>query len=194
MQFGGAGPALEPMGFAVIDVETTGLRPRNDRVIEIAVIRCDRSGEPTSEWSTLVDPGRDPGPTRVHGISATDLLGAPTFAETIDELRRQLAGAVVVAHNLSFDAAFIAHEFRRAGVDAHEGHGLCTLELARSSLPGLDGYSLAACARALAVPQPLAHRALADTRVTAGVLQSIIGRITPPDGPAPSLHLAAPAA
>lgn len=177
VQFSGTGPLLDPLPFAVIDVETTGLRPRNDRVIEIAVVRCDPSGTAVSEWSTLIDPGRDPGPTRVHGISAADLQGAPRFADALEELTRQLSGAVVVAHNLSFDAAFIAHEFRRSGAEPPDGFGLCTLELARSSLPGLDGYSLAACARSLDIAQPLAHRALADTRVTAGVLQAIIGRL-----------------
>ena len=193
VQFTGTGPALDPIEFAVIDVETTGLRPRHDRIIEIAVVRCDPSGSPISEWSTLIDPGRDPGPTRVHGIAATDLAGAPTFAHAIDELRQQLAGAVVVAHNLSFDSAFLAHEFRRAGLDPHDGFGLCTLELARTSLPDLEGHSLAACARALSIPQPLAHRALADTRVTAGLLQAIIAGLDPTPGQlTPPLRLAAP--
>jgi DNA polymerase-3 subunit epsilon len=154
------------------------------------VVRCDASGAFLSEWSTLVDPGRDPGPTRVHGIAAADLLGAPVFEDVLDELRGQLAGAVVVAHNLSFDAAFIAHEFQRAGAEPHDSYGLCTLELARSSLPGLDGYSLAACARALNIAQPLAHRALADTRVTARVLQRIIERIGSTEATPPRLRTA----
>ncbi len=176
----------------MIDVETTGLRPRNDRVIEIAVVRCDASGAVVSEWSTLIDPGRDPGPTRIHGISAADLVGAPAFDDVIDELRHQLTDAVVVAHNLSFDAAFLAHEFQRSGVPAHSGYGLCTLELARRALPDLEGYSLAACARALTIAQPLAHRALADTRVTAEVLQAIIGRIAPADATPPRLSTVTP--
>jgi DNA polymerase III epsilon subunit-like protein len=69
---------------------------------------------------------------------------------------------------------------------------LCTLELARATLPGEDGYSLAACARALSIPQPQAHRALADTRVTAGVLQALLAHHTEADSTAPVLRLPEP--
>jgi DNA polymerase III epsilon subunit family exonuclease len=192
VQFDGTGSALEPLPFAVIDVETTGLRPRHDRVIEIAVVRCASDGQPISEWSTLVDPGRDPGPTRVHGIAASDLIGAPTFTDALAALRSHLEGAVIVAHNLSFDAAFIAHEFRRSGAEPHRGLGLCTLELARTTLSGEEGYSLAACARALGIAQPLAHRALADTRVTAGVLQALLQQLAGADSTPPVLRLPNP--
>lgn len=192
VRFSGTGAQLEPTPFAVIDVETTGLRPRNDRVIEIAVVRCAPDGSPISEWSTLINPDRDPGPTRIHGIAAEDLLGAPVFSDVLVEIQRQLLGAVVVAHNLSFDAAFIAHEFQRSGAEPHQGFGLCTLELARTILPGDEGYSLAACARALGIAQPLAHRALADTRVTAGVLQALLTHLAAADSTAPALRLPDP--
>jgi DNA polymerase III epsilon subunit family exonuclease len=192
VQFDGTGSTLGPLPFAVIDVETTGLRPRHDRIIEIAVVRCAPDGQPISEWSTLIDPGRDPGPTRVHGIAASDLLGAPTFTDALGELQRNLDGAVIVAHNLSFDAAFVAHEFRRSGAEPHQGFGLCTLELARTTLSGEEGYSLAACARALGIAQPLAHRALADTRVTAGVLQALLQQLAGADSTPPALRLPDP--
>ena len=174
-----SGEALPPLPFAGIDVETTGLRPRNDRVIELAVVRCDPSGSPISEWSTLVDPGRDPGPTRIHGITPADLVGAPTFAEALPDLLHQLGDAIVVAHNLPFDSAFFANEFRRAGVEPHRGYGLCTLELARIVLADQSGFSLAACAESLGIAHLGAHRALADTRVTALLLQALISRISP---------------
>lgn len=188
VDFLGPGTPLAPLPFAVIDVETTGLRPREDRIIEIAVVRCDPLGAIVSEWSTLIDPGRDPGPTRVHGITAEDLLGAPTFARAVDELRAQLADAVVVAHNLSFDASFVAHEFLRAGEAPHRAYGLCTLELARRVLPSAEGHSLGACARSLSIPQPAAHRALADTRVTALVLAALIDRLGTADEHPPRLR------
>lgn len=184
------GTPLPLLPFAVVDVETTGLRPRQDRIIEIAVVRCDPSGEPLSEWSTLIDPGRDPGPTRVHGISATDLIGAPTFPEAIPQLLEQLNGAVVVAHNLSFDAAFVSHELRRSDDVSFTGYGLCTLELARVVLAGQAGFSLGACAAALGIAHPDAHRALADTRVTARLLQELISRIAPDAPSPPTLHIA----
>ncbi|MEI7622300.1 MAG: 3'-5' exonuclease [Actinomycetes bacterium] len=170
---------LPSLPFAVLDVETTGLSPARDRVIEIAVVRCAPDGSVIDEWSTLVDPGRDPGPTHIHGISAADLEGAPTFEEIADQLNERIAGALVAAHNLSFDAGFLRAEYTRAGREVPTQSALCTLQLARVALPGIGGYSLAACAAELGIDHPNAHRALADTRVTASVLQAMIRRLHP---------------
>ena len=59
--------------FAVVDVETTGFSPRlHDRVVEVAVVRLEH-GQPVEEYTTLVNPGRDVGPTHVHGITGSDV-------------------------------------------------------------------------------------------------------------------------
>ena len=169
--------------FAVLDVETTGLSPKRDRIVEIAVVRCTPDGSFIDEWSTLVDPGRDPGPTHIHGITAEDLQGAPTFADIADALRDRLDGSMISAHNLAFDAGFLAAEFARAGVMPPDRPALCTMQLARHVLPDNDGYSLAACAATLGIDHPDAHRALPDTRVTAAVLASMVRRLHPPAAP-----------
>jgi len=166
--------------FAVLDVETTGLSPARDRVIEIAVVRCAPDGSFIDEWSTLVDPGRDPGPTHIHGISAADLEGAPTFEDIAEELRHRLSGSMVAAHNLSFDAGFLAAEYQRAGATTPDQPAVCTLQLARQVLKGNEAFSLAACAAALGIDHPNAHRALPDTRVTASVLAAMITILHPP--------------
>ncbi len=160
--------------FAVLDVETTGLNTASDRIIEIAVVRCSPSGEKISEWSSLVDPGRDPGPTHIHGITAADLVGAPKFAEISSELRRHLDGAIFTAHNLPFDAAFVAHEFAQAGAPPLDGLGLCTLDLVRVARPDRRKHSLAVCADELGIPHPDAHRALGDALVTAEMLRILL--------------------
>ncbi len=166
--------------FAVLDVETTGLSPARDRIIEIAVVRCAPDGSVIDEWSTLVDPGRDPGPTHIHGISAADLVGAPTFAEISAELQSRIAGSMVAAHNLSFDAGFLAAEFERAGHAVPDQPAVCTLQLARAVLENNGAYSLAACAATLGIEHPNAHRALPDTRVTAAVLAAMLRQLHPP--------------
>jgi len=166
--------------FAVLDVETTGLSPARDRIIEIAVVRCAPDGSFIDEWSTLVDPGRDPGPTHIHGISAADLEGAPTFEDIAEELRQRLSGSMVAAHNLSFDAGFLAAEYQRAGATTPDQPAVCTLQLARQVLKGNEAFSLAACAAALGIDHPNAHRALPDTRVTASVLAAMITILHPP--------------
>lgn len=174
--------SLQPptIPFAVLDVETTGLSPARDRIIEIAVVRCATDGTVIDEWSTLVDPGRDPGPTHIHGISASDLDGAPPFADIAEELSQRLSGHMLTAHNLSFDAGFLVAEYERASLALPDQSALCTLQLARHTLRGLDGYSLAACAAALGIDHPNAHRALPDTRITASVLRQMILRLHPP--------------
>ena len=176
------GQAVAPVPFAVLDLETTGLRSRSDRIIEVAVVRCAPDGTPLSEWSSLVaPPDGDPGPTHVHGISATDLHDAPDLASLLPTLLEQLDGTVIVAHNLAFDSAFLAHEFQRCGRQPLDNHGLCTLELARRMLPGQQGHSLAACAAAFDIPHPDAHRALADTQVTARLLRALLQQLDSPD-------------
>lgn len=172
------GPLAPDGPYAVVDVETTGLDPRTDRIVEVAVVRCDERGEVVAEWSTLVQPGRDPGPTGVHGITAADLSVAPRFAEVAGALASQLDGTVVAAHNLAFDARFLQEEWARAGVERPVLPGLCTLTLSRDLHPDRpDGYSLAACAAAAGIDQPDAHRALADARVTASLLGALLASV-----------------
>ena len=79
-----------PGRFAVVDVETTGLFPRaNDRVVEIAIVQLD-GGDISDEFVTLINPQRDVGPTRIHGIAARDVLNAPTFGEVAGDVVRRL--------------------------------------------------------------------------------------------------------
>jgi DNA polymerase III epsilon subunit family exonuclease len=167
--------------YAVVDVETTGLDPAFDRVVEVAVVRCDERGRSISEWSTLVQPDRDPGPTSVHGLTADDLAAAPRFADVLPELLHQVGGFVVTAHNLAFDAAFLTAECERAGSPGPAGFGLCTLTLARSLYPRREGYSLATCTAAEGIEHREAHRALADARVTAQLLDRMLENV--PGGP-----------
>lgn len=86
-------------GYAVVDVETTGLRPSwHDRIAEIGVVLVSRDGEITGEWSTLVNPRRDLGPQAIHAIRAADVRHAPTFGQIAGWLAGLLAKRVIVAH------------------------------------------------------------------------------------------------
>jgi DNA polymerase-3 subunit epsilon len=177
IRLGRRGPLAPGLPYAVVDVETTGLDPTIDRIVEIAVVRCDERGRAVSEWSTLVQPDRDPGPTAVHGLTAADLEAAPRFAQVLPELLRQVDGSVVAAHNLAFDAAFLATECRRAGDPGPSGLGLCTLNLARALYPHRPGYSLASCTAEAGIDHSGAHRALADARVTALLLDRMLATV-----------------
>lgn len=166
--------------FAVVDVETTGLNAATDRVIEIAIIRCEADGTIIDEWSTLVNPKRDPGATHIHGITAEDLQDAPSFKSVSNDILERLSGSTVCAHNLAFDSAFLQAEFNRAKSDHPRNDGLCTMLLARFLFPGLPSYSLSNCAAHFDIEVFNAHRALADTRVTQQVLTRLLTELPRP--------------
>jgi DNA polymerase-3 subunit epsilon len=104
--------------YAVIDVETTGLRTGwHDRVVELAVVRLDEAGRTKDEWCTLVNPERDLGPQHIHGISAAEARRAPRFADLGGQIVELLRGHVLVAHNFSFDSRFLASEVGQLASD-----------------------------------------------------------------------------
>jgi DNA polymerase III subunit epsilon len=158
---------------AVVDVETTGLSPRMDRVVEVGVVLLDSRGEVEGEFETLVNPGRDVGPTGLHGISASDVVDAPPFADVAPHLRSLLAGRVVVAHNALFDLRFLAREFGRAGVPASLSPSLCTMRLAPLFF-GSGTRSLQALCGFLDIPLVHGHAALHDARATAELMLSML--------------------
>ncbi|MCU7822283.1 DEDDh family exonuclease [Kitasatospora sp. DSM 101779] len=153
-------------GFAVVDVETTGLG-RADRVISAGVYQLDAQGEVTGHWYTLVNPQRDPGPVWIHGLTADMLADAPTFPEIAGELADRLRGRVMVAHNALFDWNMIAREFARAGLRAPVEQRLCTMVLSRDLGLPLPNGKLASLAAHFGVQQRQAHNALDDARVLA---------------------------
>jgi DNA polymerase III epsilon subunit-like protein len=172
--------------FAVIDLETTGLDPSTDRVLEIAVVALDVTPwggtTVTERWHTLVHPDTPVRATHIHGITDDMVTAAPGFPTVVTELRRRLAGRVPVAHNLAFDAAFLDTECQRHGLPAPrlEPSGVCTLRLVRAHLPGRAGL-VAACRR-LGLPHPGAHTALGDALAAARLLGLLIARGVRPGG------------
>lgn len=157
-------------GFAVIDVETTGLSPRSDRVADIAVVQLDRDLTPAGEFTTLVRPGQDIAAARVHGITARDAAGAPGFGDIAPVLLDVLRGRVIVAHNAPFVLRFLAAEFTRAGVPLPELPALCTMRLASQYLPGSPARTLAGCCASAGITLDGPHSAVNDARAAAGLL------------------------
>lgn len=157
-------------GFAAIDVETTGLSPRTDRVVEIAVIQLDCDVTPRGEFATLVNPGRDIGATYIHHITARDVTSAPRFEQIAPTLLDLLSGHVIVAHNVQFDLRFIGAEFARLGIGLPELPFMCTMQLAPQYLSGLPARSLAACCSAAGILLDGAHAAAVDARAVAQLL------------------------
>lgn len=158
--------------FAVVDVETTGLfTGMNHRVAEVGVVRVDATGRVVDRWETLVNPGGDLGPQRIHGIRAADILDAPTFGQVAPALIEVLQGCIMVAHNLRFDSEFLAHEFHRADMALPKDFlaGLCTMRLAHDYVGG-NARSLAHCCEFLSVENYKAHCAGDDALAAASLL------------------------
>ncbi len=163
---------------AVVDFETTGFSPSyGHRVLEIGVVLLDQYGQSEYEWTTLVNPGRDLGPTRVHGVTGAQVMRAPKFADVADDLLTLFQGRALVAHNAPFDMAFLQAELQRAGYDVPgRPAALCSMKWSRRTI---GVAKLGEVTTALGVPLQNAHAALDDAVATAQVytyLRSVAGQ------------------
>src|SRR5262245_5116135 len=122
------------MRLAFIDLETTGLCPRTDRITEIGVVAVN--GNRKKEWTTLLNPGsRISARSRLfNGIDDALVSSAPRFAEIAGELSKLLADRLIIAHNARFDYSFLRAEFERVGVD-FSPRVLCSVMLSRKLYP-----------------------------------------------------------
>ena len=156
---------------AVVDVETTGLDPENDRVIEIAVIQM-QGGEETGRYTSLVHPGRDvPAEvTNITGLTNEDLRDAPPFEQIADDVRTALEGRAFVAYNLGFDRAFVAKELGRCGIEWVPQTPIDPLVFARELHKKAGSKRLTAVAERLGLSLENAHRAADDALVAGQVL------------------------
>ncbi len=166
-------PVLRPLagdrGFAVVDLETTGLFPeRHDRIVEIGIVLLGPGLDAQAEWTTLVNPCRDVGPTRIHGITATQVAGAPLFADIVGDVCGRISNRVLVGHNVTFDLRFLRAELAPFGARLDDAAGLCTMALAARS--GIVGRTLGACCAEVGIDAG-AHHALADAEAAASLFR-----------------------
>lgn len=162
-------------GYAVIDVETTGFSPRADRIVEIAVVNLTHGGEVRDSWSTLVNPQRDVGASHVHGITAREVFGAPTFDQIAPAVLDGLEGRILVAHNASFDTRFLAAELRRAGYAVGDVPAVCTMKWS-SVFFSHSGRRLRDCCECAGVDLTDAHSAFGDAMATAHLFARYLER------------------
>ena len=171
-------PLIEDCAFAVVDVETTGVRAaRDDRITEIAVVavqgeRCE------VVLDLLVNPGRPIAGivTSITGITNAMVRAAPRFEEIAERVADALSGRIFVAHNARFDWRFVSAELKRARGLALEGSRLCTVRLAKKLVDtGMVGScSLDALTHLYGFENPARHRAAGDALVTALLLRRLL--------------------
>ncbi len=148
--------------FVALDLETTGLDPQADEIIDIGAVRfTERRME--AEFETLVQPRAHISGfiTRLTGINDAMVRGAPRIDDVLDDLAAFVGDAVIVGHNIRFDLNFLA----AAGLPFETNEVVDTYEMASVLLPTASRYGLGALGHALNIPFPATHRALADARV-----------------------------
>jgi DNA polymerase-3 subunit epsilon len=158
--------------YAVVDVETTGLTPAFDRIVEITVVHLDPEMVPRVAYDSLIDPRRRVTGTDIHGITDADVQGAPTFADALGDVARALAGRVVVGHNISFDLRFINAEMASAGLGAEMPY-MCTMYLQPCLGLGKRSTLEAACT-SVGLTRTQAHFAAGDAVDTARLLHAYL--------------------
>lgn len=158
----------------LIDVETSGLRPYADRVLSVAAVAIDENGRTEGEFATLINPGCDPGPVHIHGLTRERLAGQPVFQDVLPALLAISHDRVLVAHNASFDHDFLEHEAVRTGAQLPVKHRLCTVALTRRLGLPVPDHRLPTLAAHWDIRQDRHHDAIDDVRV----LQQIFHRST----------------
>jgi DNA polymerase III epsilon subunit family exonuclease len=169
-------PLLDECAFAVVDVETTGMRAiGRDRITEIAVVVV-HGGRREVVLDSLVNPGRPipPAICAITNITNDMVRDAPTFADMADRVVAALAGRVFVAHNARFDWNFVNAEVRRARDLALDGPQLCTVRLARRLVQGVRSCGLDNLTQYFGFANPARHRAAGDALVTADLLERLL--------------------
>lgn len=167
---------LDDCEYVILDFETTGVFPAQDRAIEVALVRVTPSGTVTDSYSTLINAERDVGAQHIHGITARDLRDAPQFADIVGDIASRLHRAVVVAHNALFDTRFLLQEFKRCDIALPRFPVLCTMTFANRLSIAADGRSLGALCECYGVTLADAHSALGDATATAGLLAKCLAR------------------
>ncbi|HEU5049265.1 MAG TPA: 3'-5' exonuclease [Gemmatimonadales bacterium] len=169
-------PLLDECAFAVVDVETTGMRAHgNDRITEIAVVLVHGTRREVV-FESLVNPGRPipPAITQITRISNDMVRHAPAFADIADQVVSALGGRVFVAHNARFDWSFVTAELHRARHLDLDGVRLCTVRLARRLVRGVRSCGLDNLSQHFAFENPARHRAAGDAYVTATLLDRLL--------------------
>lgn len=162
-----------------IDVETTGLSPTHDRIIEIGIVRVE-NGTVVKTFESLINPNMyiHPMIQTITGINFEDLVNAPTFEELSDEIGRLLTDATFVAHNVRFDYSFIRSEFKRID-QPFRAPQLCTARLSRRLFPRFKHHGLTHIIERFKLECPRRHRAFDDAHALWQFYQVITTTVSP---------------
>ena len=163
--------------YVAFDLETTGLAPRHDRIIEIGAVLM-KQGKEIDRFQTFVDPQQrlDKETTDLTGITDEMLQGAPKIEEVLPKFLKFVGGRVLAAHNARFDTTFIHRECSRLGID-YTVNSVDTLILAQCLMPELNQHKLNIVAKAFDLGDFNHHRAADDALICGKILGKLFEKL-----------------
>lgn len=165
--------------YVIFDLETTGISPNYDEVIEISALKV-KGGEVVDEFNTLVNPGRKIpfGATKVNGITNAMVAEAPAFSHALAEFLDFAEGLVLVGHNIArFDMKFIWRDAEQYFGEIPQNNYVDTLQVARKHLPKMDHHRLVDLAEYYGISSEGAHRALNDCYMNQKVYECMVSEM-----------------
>ena len=165
--------------YVIFDLETTGISPNYDEVIEISALKV-KGGEVVDEFNTLVNPGcKIPfGATKVNGITNAMVAEAPAFSHVLAEFLDFAEGLVLVGHNIArFDMKFIWRDAEQYFGEIPQNNYVDTLQVARKHLPKMEHHRLVDLAEHYGISSEGAHRALNDCYMNQKVYECMVAEM-----------------
>jgi predicted DnaQ family exonuclease/DinG family helicase len=164
--------------FIALDVETTGLDFKSDRIIEVGAVKFI-DGKASGEFSSFVNAGVQIPPhiTDLTGIKNEDIASAPSFSDVAEQLLNFIGNFPLCGHQIEFDTTFINEEFKRIHKEPISRQLIDTALFSRILLGPDQRFSLKSVSAFLEVDLNNAHRALNDARASGEVAVSLIPKI-----------------
>lgn len=161
--------------YCAVDIETTGLSPKNDAIIEIAAVRVC-GGQLAGSFSSLINPGVSISEeiTKINGITNSMVEDAPAIDDVLPKFLDFLSDSVFVAHNSPFDLSFINEALMRRYYQKMVNPIICTLKLSKMIYPNFESHSLGSVTKKLKITMDNHHRALSDAEACAKILISLL--------------------
>ena len=161
--------------YCVLDLETTGLSFRTEKITEIGIMKVNEKGEVIDEFECFVNPEK-PIPQRVVEVTnITDdmVKDAETIDKVLPKVLEFVGDSVIVAHNADFDVGFLKYNAKQLGLSLDNTY-LDTLRLAKDLFPDYKKYKLGIIAEKLGIEVIVAHRALDDVDTTVKVFRVML--------------------
>jgi DNA polymerase III subunit epsilon len=162
---------IENMSFCVFDLETTGGDHKNDKIIEIGLVKIENL-KIVDEKDFLIQPEINIPEfiQKLTTITPADVEGSPIIEDVIDDILTFMGDSILVAHNTSFDIPFFNSVLKRLGREPMSNKALCTNLMTKYLIPNLMNSNLHYMSKIFGIKHKKAHRALDDARATATLL------------------------